>query len=78
MYKYMILHIPTGNYVSLFMKLRNKCRGEWFSCHVGHAFELPEDAEPVKFTSKTRAKLWLRQNQHKVKAVEFLIVEIAE
>lgn len=84
MLKYLLLHIPSGKYVHVF-------KGTWAqgllhttwvktirSKEYIWGWDLPKDAEVMKFSSKKRIKLWLRQRAHKLDKNEFDIIEITE
>lgn len=84
MFKYLLLHIPSGNYVHIFRGSYAQRSGSvnWVkfmrSKEYIWGWEIPDEAEPMKFASKRRIKIWLRQRAHKLDTNEFDIIEITE
>ena len=82
-FKYMLLHIPSGTYVSK-ASIVDKNAGWWSVRPVSPeiktvwGFDLPDNAVPIKFVSKSKAKLWLRQKAPGKRGALFTMIEITE
>jgi hypothetical protein len=79
----MLLHIPSGTYVSEIITNVDKYRS--WQPYLGKpvkkivwGFDLPEDAVPIKFESKSKANLWLRQKAPGKRGILFTMIEITE
>jgi hypothetical protein len=79
----MLLHIPSGNYVSkVTIDIEKKMSWNTFArgpeLITVWGFDVPADAKPIKFDSKTKAKTWLRQKAPGKRGTLFTIIEIRE
>lgn len=81
MFKYLLLHIPSGNYVHVYDgPYAHKVGGTWVKAmrHKEYiwGWDIPEFAKRLEFDSKRRVKLWLRQRSFRVDKNEFELIEI--
>jgi hypothetical protein len=79
----MILHIPSGTYVSKINVANKQNTGRCTNIRevkttTVWGFDIPSDAVPIKFVSKSKAKLWLRQKASGKRGVLFMMIEITE
>ena len=86
MYKYLLLHIPSGNFlhsseyrdIDGYVQLRGSWNGMMKAKRIYFFWDIPETAERHAFTSRSRAKEWLRRHCHLVNKTQFEIIEIIE